>query len=82
MAYYRNYKSKDDILTDIFDDFMTKLTEISLPYMQTKQWYDYWKVLFDFDWIGYRRYWNYINEKKKTRIGWFTGCIKTDVCEW
>ena len=48
MAYYRNYKSKDDILTDIFDDFMTKLTEISLPYMQTKQWYDYWKVLFDF----------------------------------
>ncbi|KXL53764.1 hypothetical protein CLNEO_09900 [Anaerotignum neopropionicum] len=48
MAYYRNYKSKDDILTDIFDNFMTKLTEISLPYMQTKQWYDYWKVLFDF----------------------------------
>ena len=48
MAYYRNYKSKDDILTDIFDDFMTKLIEISLPYMQTKQWYDYWKVLFDF----------------------------------
>ena len=55
MAYYRNYKSKDDILTDIFDDFMTKLTEISLPYMQTKQWYDYWKVLFDFFW-AYRKY--------------------------
>lgn len=47
MAYYRNYKSKEDILTDIFNDFMARLTEISLPYMQTKQWYDYWKVLFD-----------------------------------
>lgn len=47
MAYYRNYKSKEDILTDIFDDFMTKLTESSLSYIQAKQWYDYWKVLFD-----------------------------------
>ena len=47
MAYYRNYKSKEDILMDIFDDFMTKLTEICLPYIQTKQWYGYWKVLFN-----------------------------------
>ncbi|WMJ77514.1 MULTISPECIES: TetR/AcrR family transcriptional regulator [unclassified Sedimentibacter] len=47
MAYYRNYKSKEDILMDIFDDFMTKITKISLPYIQTKQWYEYWKVLFD-----------------------------------
>lgn len=48
MAYYRNYKSKEDILMDIFDEFMGRLTEISLPYMQTKQWYDYWKVLLDY----------------------------------
>lgn len=48
MAYYRNYKSKEDILVDIFDEFMARFTEISLPYLQTKRWYDYWKVLFDY----------------------------------
>jgi AcrR family transcriptional regulator len=48
MAYYRNYKSKEDILTDIFDDFMEKLEKISLPYLEAEQWYDYWKVLFDY----------------------------------
>lgn len=48
MAYYRNYKSKEDILFDIFGKFMAKLTEISLPYLQTKQWYAYWKVLFEY----------------------------------
>jgi len=48
MAYYRNYHSKEDILTDIFDDFMSKITEISLPYMEAKQWYNFWKVMFDY----------------------------------
>jgi len=48
MAYYRNYESKEDILKDISDDFMAKLTEITLPYIQAKKWYDYWKIIFDY----------------------------------